>query len=338
MSRIEDQPSKPDRTTADHRPSAPRMRPRWVSSVVLAAMAVIASTAYTTGGLTDDPAPAAPSVPTDASSASTQPVEASGTPMPTAWRAGPDASALISPRASGLTFPQPISAASPPISGPSSSRLGAPTDSPAPRRPSPTAPSGPRSAVVTHGSRGARAIALTFDDGYAHCDDIVRILDRSGVRATFFPNSRYVRWNPRLWRRIAARYPIGNHTADHRVMTRLSYAAMLQQLRSDERTIEAITGRPMAKLFRPPYGAYNGSVLVAAHAAGYRTTVLWDIESADTSGATDAQVLARAARGTNGSIVLMHCGPSVTTRILGRLIARYRARGFRFVTVRQLLP
>ena len=156
------------------------------------------------------------------------------------------------------------------------------------------------------------------------------------MTATFFPNARYVRSNPRLWRTIAARYPIANHTADHPFMPRLPYARMVEQLRTNERIIERITGRPMVKLFRPPYGAYNAAVLRAAAAAGYRTTVLWDVDSRDASRASDGTVLARATRGSNGSVVLMHCGPSVTPRILSRVIASYRARGFRFVTLPQL--
>jgi hypothetical protein len=44
-----------------------------------------------------------------------------------------------------------------------------------------------------------------------------------------------------------------------------------------------------------------------------------------------------AEQGTNGSVVLMHCGPNVTPYLLPDVIASYRARGFRFVTVAQLL-
>jgi len=48
-------------------------------------------------------------------------------------------------------------------------------------------------------------------------------------------------------------------------------------------------------------------------------------------------VLANASAGRPGSIVLLHAGPSVTPRILPALIAGYRARGFTFVTIPDLL-
>jgi hypothetical protein len=52
---------------------------------------------------------------------------------------------------------------------------------------------------------------------------------------------------------------------------------------------------------------------------------------------TDGAHLSHAMRGTNGSIILCHCGPATTVRIMARVIAAYKARGMTFVTVQQLL-
>jgi hypothetical protein len=66
--------------------------------------------------------------------------------------------------------------------------------------------------------------------------------------------------------------------------------------------------------------------------------VLWDVSSADTSPrGTDRGVTQAAMRGGAGSIILMHCGPAVTPRILPIVIARYACKGFRFATAEQLL-
>ena len=67
-----------------------------------------------------------------------------------------------------------------------------------------------------------RVIALTFDDGWGwrRCARIVSILDSRRIPAMFFPNAMYVVWAPALWRDIARRYPIGNHTAHHRSLPR----------------------------------------------------------------------------------------------------------------------
>jgi peptidoglycan/xylan/chitin deacetylase (PgdA/CDA1 family) len=194
--------------------------------------------------------------------------------------------------------------------------------------------------VVFHGDRSHPVIALTFDDGWGipECHSIVRTLRSMHVTATFFPNSDYVRWAPSFWQRVASLgFPIGNHTASHPDLTKLSRRRIHNQIARDERVIESITTKPMIKVFRPPYGAYNSTVLQVAYELGYKTALLWDTTDADTSGGTDQAHLRAAMRGTNGSVLLMHCGPSVTPRILPDIIRGYRNRGFSFVTVPKLL-
>jgi peptidoglycan/xylan/chitin deacetylase (PgdA/CDA1 family) len=92
----------------------------------------------------------------------------------------------------------------------------------------------------------------------------------------------------------------------------------------------------MIRVFRPPYGAWNKTVIEAARDAGYPTVLLWDVDSRDW-GSTAPAALRAAVRGRDGSVVLMHCGPSVTPTILEAVIDAYQKRGFGFVTVPQLL-
>ena len=70
---------------------------------------------------------------------------------------------------------------------------------------------------------------------------------------------------------------------------------------------------------------------------GYPTLVMWDVDTRDWSGISASRIVARAVRGTRGSIILMHAGPRNTTRALGAIIRNYRARGYAFVTVPELL-
>lgn len=182
-------------------------------------------------------------------------------------------------------------------------------------------------------------MALTFDDGWspAECASIYATLRKEHVAATWFPNAAYVRWDPALWRRIARHFPIGNHTYSHTRLTGVSRDEVKRQLVEDQHTISAITGRPLIDMFRPPYGAYDVRVEQIAGQLGYRTLALWDTDSGDAAGVSAAEALRRAEQGGNGSIVLMHCGPSLTPTILPAIIASYRARGFRFVTLPELL-
>jgi hypothetical protein len=184
-------------------------------------------------------------------------------------------------------------------------------------------------------------VALTFDDGYApaNVQRIFEELKKANVPATFFVNGAYLRWDPALWRAIAAAgFPIGNHTVIHEDVRGKTPAHVVADLTRNAAIVEQVTGRPMIPLFRPPYGDHDAVSDAAAAAAGFPTIVLWDVVGGDADlGATDASVLANASAGLPGSIVLLHAGPSVTPRILPALIARYRARGFTFVTVPELL-
>jgi peptidoglycan/xylan/chitin deacetylase (PgdA/CDA1 family) len=194
--------------------------------------------------------------------------------------------------------------------------------------------------VVSEAPAKTRTIALTFDDGWqpGRCGEIFETLKRFDVPATWFPNAVYMGAAPGLWRRIAERHSIGNHTTHHLSLPGRPAREVRKEIRSAERRIEKLTGRPMSKLLRPPYGAWDQRLRREAGRLGYDTIVLWDVSANDTSPRATERGVARAAlRGKPGSIVLMHCGPEVTPRVLPVVIARYACDGFRFATVEGLL-
>ena len=71
--------------------------------------------------------------------------------------------------------------------------------------------------------------------------------------------------------------------------------------------------------------------------AAAMSRLLVDVDTRDWSGIGPAAIAVAAEAGTNGSILLMHAGPANTPRALPAIIAWYRARGFRFVTVPELM-
>ena len=195
--------------------------------------------------------------------------------------------------------------------------------------------------VVLHGPRDDKVIALTFDDGWStpRCQKILDILVAQKVPATFFPNALYVREHPAFWRRVAELgFPIGNHTVNHRDLTELSPSAVFREIDRDRQIVERITGVPMIRVVRPPYGSYDKQTLRQAARAGFPTLLLWDVTANDTvRGTSDRSMVRDALRGRSGSVVVLHCGPKATPRILRKIIDGYRSRGFRFVTVPVLL-
>jgi peptidoglycan/xylan/chitin deacetylase (PgdA/CDA1 family) len=196
-------------------------------------------------------------------------------------------------------------------------------------------------AVKWHGPRDEKVVALTFDDGWStpRCQKILDILVKERVEATFFPNALYVKQHPDFWRKVAALgFPIGNHTVNHKDLTKMTGAGVFKEVNRDREIVEQIVGVPMIRAMRPPFGAYDKRTLRQSAKAGFPTLVLWDVTALDTSRRASKKAMTRAAlSGRSGSIVVLHCGPKETPQILPRIIKGYRARGFEFVTIPTLL-
>jgi peptidoglycan/xylan/chitin deacetylase (PgdA/CDA1 family) len=194
-------------------------------------------------------------------------------------------------------------------------------------------------SLISHGPRTRPWVALTFDDGWGldRCATIADTLRRRGATATFLINGSVMAQRPARWRAILDGFAVANHGRTHRDMRYLSAAQLRSEIAGDEHTIERILGRPMLHYLRPPYGAVDSEVMRVALGLGYRV-LLWDVDSGDTrAGATTGSVLAAATRAGRGSIVLMHCGPSVTPGAVGRIVDRYRARGLELVDLGRML-
>ena len=86
-------------------------------------------------------------------------------------------------------------------------------------------------------------------------------------------------------------------------MTTLSISEQLWQIKTAKARVEAVIGRKMASLFRPPYGAYNDKIGRRGRAS-IKYLVLWDTTFADTASMSDAAHFNHATWGTNGSIIL----------------------------------
>ncbi len=182
-------------------------------------------------------------------------------------------------------------------------------------------------------------MALTFDDGWSidRCTSIIHTLRAKRATATFFINGAYMKRDPKRWRSLLQGFPVANHTLSHPWLTRLGEAHIRSQIATNEHVVEGILGRPMLHLLRPPYGAYDSRVVRIGDDLGYRT-ILWDIDSGDTSSGTSVgSVIRYGIAGGTGAIVLMHCGPSVTPPAVASIIDSYRSRGYKLVDLGTML-
>ncbi len=187
----------------------------------------------------------------------------------------------------------------------------------------------------------ARRIALSFDDGPSRetCGKILEILERYGVRATFFVVGRCAGEDEGDVRAIAeAGHEIGNHTWSHANITRLSEEGLRREVKKTEEILLRITGkRPV--LFRPPEGAWNERAVAILKEMGY-TTVLWSVDTRDWTKPKVATVTALVERETKGGdVILFHDlaeTGATTPAALERVIPYLLGQGYEFVTVSEL--
>jgi peptidoglycan/xylan/chitin deacetylase (PgdA/CDA1 family) len=195
-------------------------------------------------------------------------------------------------------------------------------------------------AVVYHGARDEKVVALTFDDGWGGrtLRKLLRVLREKHVNATFFPVGQAVRHDPETWRRVArAGFPIADHTFDHGTLEGQCYADQRLELVRARRTYTNVLDVTSLPVMRPPGGLFDAATRDAASSAGESTIVLWDVDTSDWTGIGFRRIRANALDGTKGSIVVMHTSSMSTIRALPGIIRGYRKRGFEFVTIGQLL-
>ncbi|MHB0885077.1 MAG: polysaccharide deacetylase family protein [Bacillota bacterium] len=179
-----------------------------------------------------------------------------------------------------------------------------------------------------------KRIALTFDAGWVFdaTQELLDVLDREGVRATFFLRAKWVEEHPALASAIATKgHVIGDHSYSHQDLTKLGWDAREAELTRSETVFQSVLGRKPT-LFRPPYGAYDRVLLGELNKHGYRAAVMWTIDSLDWEepGAdkVEAKVLKNAR---DGAIVLMHIGSRDGLAALPAIIQGLRREGYQFV-------
>jgi peptidoglycan/xylan/chitin deacetylase (PgdA/CDA1 family) len=183
-------------------------------------------------------------------------------------------------------------------------------------------------------------VAMTFDDG-PHPQNTPRLLDilrARNVKATFYVIGRSVDLYPQIVRRtVAEGHEIGNHSNTHRLLSKLSDAEILSDLRRCHDAIGRAAG-VQPRTMRPPYGGLLQRQRELVHAEFGYPTILWSVDPLDWKRPGPGVVTSRILSGTTaGGIVLAHDLHSQTVDAMPATLDGLLRRGFKFVTVSQLL-
>ncbi len=183
-------------------------------------------------------------------------------------------------------------------------------------------------------------IAFTFDDG-PHATNTPRLLDmlkERGIKATFYCVGQCVAEYPEIAKRIVDEgHEIASHSWSHPNLIPMSEANVRDQLERTHQVIKQATGVE-PKTFRPPYGNFTQRQRNWANAMyGYKIA-LWDVDTLDWKHRNSARVEAVTLAETRaGSIILTHDIHKSTIDAMPATFDALLAKGFKFVTVSELI-
>ena len=183
-------------------------------------------------------------------------------------------------------------------------------------------------------------IAMTFDDGPSEklTPELLDILAQHHIHATFFViGENAVRHPEILQRAVREGHEIGNHSWSHPAFAKMSDAGVRTELqKTDDAIREALGGHPV--LMRPPYGSITARQKQWINAEfGYRI-ILWDVDPLDWKRPGPAVITSRIVKETRpGSIILSHDIHPGTIKAMPETFDELQAKGFKFVTVSELI-
>jgi peptidoglycan/xylan/chitin deacetylase (PgdA/CDA1 family) len=139
-------------------------------------------------------------------------------------------------------------------------------------------------------------------------------------------------------RRIAAEgHEIGNHTWNHPQLTKLSPAALREEIDRTSSTIAELIGKPLL-IMRPPYGATSEYINHWMNREFGMKVILWSVDPLDwkyrNSARVERQILAGARP---GAIILSHDIHATTVAAMPDVFDSLLAKGYKFVTVSELI-
>lgn len=187
-----------------------------------------------------------------------------------------------------------------------------------------------------HPEKNMVAFLINVSWGEAYVPELLSILKKHHVKATFFIEGKWAKNNAELVKMIHEQgHLIGNHAYNHPDMSRLSNQNMVEQIVQTNDIIKAIIGTT-PKWFAPPSGSYNDHVVQVGHQLNMET-VLWTVDTIDWKNPSVSVMLNRVNEKLHpGATILMH-PTEATARGLDQLITSIKGKKLKINTIEKLV-
>lgn len=177
-------------------------------------------------------------------------------------------------------------------------------------------------------------IALTFDDGPSkYTKEIVELLERYNANATFFVLGNKVKnYNETLQSVLSHGNEIGNHSYNHKQLTRLSKYELKKQVEMTNKLVKDTLNYDI-HLLRPTYGAVTDKLRNEID----MEIVLWNVDTLDWKLKNGKAISKKALKDIkDGKVVLMHDIYKSTLEALKIILPELQKQGYQIVTVSEL--
>ncbi len=186
-------------------------------------------------------------------------------------------------------------------------------------------------------------MSVTLDCCYTdpHTDDILAVLDKYNVKATFFMAGEFVLTFPETAKKIRdAGHEIAAHSLSHPHLLTYHLDMRFKQVRRNVEIIREYLG-VNPRLFRPPFGEFDFTISAPVRAEGMEL-VLWSIDSHDWDwefAHNPENVIKCVTKNVGpGTVILFHLDGWNTPQVLDRMIPYYQdTLGLKLVTVSELV-
>lgn len=179
-----------------------------------------------------------------------------------------------------------------------------------------------------------KLIALTFDDGPSHnTSKLLDILNKYQVKATFFLVGTNIKREESVVKKMASYgMEIGNHTYNHRILSRLSTENIKLEVEKTNDLIYDITGK-YPTIFRPSYGQSSKKIRKSSS----MPIVIWNIDTLDWKYHSSNRIVNSVlSKVKEGDIILMHDLYTSSINAVDKLIPELLERGYMPVTISEL--
>jgi peptidoglycan/xylan/chitin deacetylase (PgdA/CDA1 family) len=196
--------------------------------------------------------------------------------------------------------------------------------------------------VYFKGQTEEKAVALTFDDGPDpfYTPQVLEILDRFNVPATFFMIGRQAQTYPEEVHRVKARgHQIGNHSQQHHFyLSWLPQERIRAEIVETQETLFRITGE-YPRYFRPPLGWVSNDLIAVCRELNL-PIINGSVKAGDVSLPGTGHIIDTVLSTVqNGDIIILHDAGGVgayrnrsqTLEALPPIIEKLKDSGYKFV-------